>query len=392
MAERMDRNVYILGLVSFFTDVSSEMVFPLIPLFLTSVLGAGKEIVGLIEGVADSIASLLDIFFGYWSDRSGRRKDFVIAGYGLSAVLKAGLVLSSIWQHVLFIRGAERIGKSIRTSPRDAIIAESTPESGRGRAFGLHRAMDTAGAIAGPAIAYLMLGALGTGEDAFRSVFLAGLIPAFIAVAIILLLVREPKKAYKAAERPGFWRSLRMLGPRYKSFLLISVFFSLSYFSFALLILRAGDIGISASDVILVYLLYNIVYAVVSVPVGMLSDRVGRKPVIAASFLLYAAICVGFIFAEGLAQVAALFVLYGVFVSADESVNKAFISDIEPKNRGTALGAYNSAVGAAYLPASAVFGILWAYAGAAAAFGVAAAIAAVAALLMAMRGGSSISS
>jgi MFS family permease len=381
------KNVLVLGVVSFFTDVSSEMIFPILPVFLATFLGAGTEAIGLIEGIADSASSLLDIFVGYWSDSTGRRKQFVISGYGLSSLSKVGIAFSTTWPLVLVFRGVERIGKSIRTSPRDAIIAASSGRKIRGKAFGLHRAMDTLGAVAGPVAAYFILSWMGSGESAYRAVFYAAIIPAFIAVAAILLFVREPKvkeQPRKQEKRLSFWQKLRLLSADYRRYLWVSCFFSLAYFSFALLIVRANEIGISTQDILLVYILYNIVYMLVSVPIGQLSDRIGRKPVIVASFLLYALICVGFALAGSLWQVALLFAAYGVFVSTDESVNKAYISDIsDDKSRGTALGAYNSAVGAAYLPASVIFGALWAGFGAFAAFGAAAAVATLAGAAMA---------
>lgn len=379
-------NVLVLGIVSFFTDVSSEMIFPILPIFLTTFLGAGKGAIGLIEGVADSISSLLDIFVGYWSDSSGRRKQFVIAGYGLSSISKAGIALAASWPSMLVFRGVERIGKSIRTSPRDAIIAASSGQKDRGKAFGLHRAMDTLGAIVGPAVAYVILAALGSGEGAYKAVFYAAMLPAFVAVAIIWLFVREPKAKAEPKSREkriGFWQKLRLLPPNYRRFLGISCLFSLAYFSFALLIVRANEIGIAAQDILLLYMLYNVIYALVSVPIGQLSDKIGRKPIIAASFILYALICIGFASAGEFWQIAILFAVYGVFVSADESVNKAYISDItEEKSRGIALGAYNSAVGAAYLPASVLFGAVWAAFGAIPAFGAAAGVASVAGVAM----------
>ncbi len=382
------KNVIILGIVSFFTDVSSEMIFPILPVFLTAFLGAGKEAIGLIEGIADSASSLLDIFIGFWSDSSGRRKQFVIAGYGLSSVSKAGIALATTWPLVLAFRGMERIGKSIRTSPRDAIIAASNTKETRGKAFGLHRAMDTLGAVTGPIIAYIILASLGSGESAYRAVFYAAIIPAFIAVGAIWFFVREPKEKVdnlpkKMEKKLPFWKKLRLLSTKYKRFLWVSCIFSLAYFSFALLIVRANEIGIATQDILLLYILYNIVYMAVSVPMGQLSDRIGRKPIIVASFILYALICIGFAFASNVWQAAFLFALYGVFVSTDESVNKAYISDIsEEKTRGMALGAYNSAVGAVYLPSSVIFGAIWASFGAVPAFGAAAAIAIVAGAAM----------
>ncbi|MFA5108689.1 MAG: MFS transporter [Candidatus Micrarchaeia archaeon] len=379
----IQKNVVVLGIVSFFTDVSSEMILPIIPIFLTTVLGVGKEIVGLIEGIADSASSLLDIFVGYFSDKSGNRKKFVFAGYGLSSVSKLGIALANTWPVFLVFRGVERVGKSIRTAPRDAIIAASSDKSVRGKAFGLHRAMDTMGAIIGPAIAYLILGALGSGEGAYKTIFYYALIPAFLSVLVFWLFVKEPKVKAIAKEdiskRPNFWESLRLLSSGYKRFLGISCLFSLAYFSFAFLILRANEIGIDMQNILLIYIFYNIVYVIFSVPIGQLSDKIGKRNVIIGSFFLYGLIVIGFAFASSFWDVVLLFAIYAIFVAADESVSKAYISDITgDKERGIALGAYNTAVGAVYLPASVIFGALWAVFGAVPAFAVAAAIAAVA--------------
>ncbi len=386
--EGIKENVLVLGVVSFFTDVSSEMVFPILPLFLTTILGAGAGIVGLVEGVADSISSLFDIFVGYLSDLKGKRKDFVIAGYGLSSILKVGLLFVNSWPGVLVIRGMERIGKSIRTSPRDALIAASTDGKNRGKAFGFHRGMDTLGAILGPAIAYVVFAMLGNGENAFRTIFLIALIPAAIAVFAIIFFVKEPKaKVVESKQpKPKFWESLKLLNQKYKKFLQISCLFSLAYFSFALFIVKANDAGLNPESVLLVYLIYNIFYAASSVPIGSLSDKLGRKPVIAASFVLYGLICLGFLFATQFWQFAVLFAIYGLFVAADESVNKAYISDItDEKTRGMALGAYNSAVGAVYLPANAAFGAIWAMFGVFPAFTAAAAVAILSGAWMAIQ-------
>ena len=376
------KNVIIFGAVSFLTDVSSEMISPLLPVFLTTFLGAGTAAVGLIEGVADSLSSLLDIFVGYASDTQGSRKKFVIGGYGLSSLSKIGIALATSWPFILIFRGVERIGKSLRTSPRDAILAASSTQESRGKAFGLHRAMDTAGAVVGPIIAYLLLSILGSSETAYRTVFYAAVIPAFLAVFVIWFFVREPKQSERTvssnAKKPSFWLSLRSLSPNFRAFVAVSCLFSLSYFSFALLIIRASEIGISAQQILLTYLLFNIIYALSSIPVGQLSDRIGRKVVIGGAFILYALILAGFAAATSLWQIALLFALYGIFVAADDSVNKAFISDImREKERGMALGAYNTAVGAAYLPASVIFGALWAATGATVAFTAAATVAAL---------------
>lgn len=370
-------NVIVLGIVSFLTDVSSEMIFPILPVFLTTILGVGTAAVGLIEGIADSAASLLDIFVGYYSDKGGRKK-FVMAGYGLSSLSKLGIALANTWPLLLVFRGVERVGKSIRTSPRDAIIAASSAKQVRGKAFGLHRAMDTLGAIAGPVMAYFILSWLGSTEAGYRTIFYAALVPAFLAVLVIWLFVREPKAQAPAKSKAkiGFWKKLGLLSPHYKRFLLVSCLFSLAYFSFALLIVRASEIGVAAQDILLVYILYNVVYAAFSVPIGQLSDKIGRKGIITASFFLYALIVLGFAFASSFWHIALLFAVYGIFVTTDESVNKAYIADItKDQERGIALGAYNTAVGAVYLPASVLFGALWAAFGAVPAFEAAAGVA-----------------
>jgi len=377
------RNIVALGVVSFFTDVSSEMIFPILPIFLTSVLGASKEMVGLVEGIADSISSIFDILVGYFSDKFRRRKDFVTAGYGLSSVVKVGFALSTQWWHVLIMRGLERVGKGLRTAPRDSIIAASVNEKTRGRAFGLHRAMDTAGAVVGPILAYLILRWMGEGGPAYYSIFYAAIIPAFIAVAILMLFVREPRKPAEIKRKHPFWDSLRQTSQKYRKFLAVSVFFSIAYFSFAFFIVRAADIGVKPEDVLLMYVLYNIMYMLFAVPVGSLSDKIGRKPVIAGAFALYGLVCLGFAFAGTWWHAAILFAVYGIFVATDESVNKAYISDLEPDRiRGMALGAYNTATAAAYLPASLLVGILWSTQGPVAGFGVAAVISLIAAVAM----------
>jgi MFS family permease len=380
-------NVVALGIVSFFTDVSSEMIFPILPIFLVSILGASTAIVGLIEGVADSMASIFDIFVGYFSDKFKRRKDFVTAGYGVSSVMKIGFALSTTWWQVFIVSSLERVGKGLRTAPRDSIIAASVNEKTRGRAFGLDRALDTAGAVVGPILAYLILAWRGQGSSGYYSVFELAIIPAFIAVALIILFVREPKKPPEIKRKHPFWDSLRQTSEKYRKFLAVSVLFSLAYFSFAFFIVRAADIGVQPADVLLMYVLYNIMYMLFSVPVGVLSDRIGRKPVIVASFALYGLICLGFAYASLWWQAALLFAVYGIFVATDDSVNKAYIADMEPDRiRGMALGAYNTATAAAYLPASIVIGIVWAAQGPVVGFGIAAAIAIISAFALMVYG------
>jgi MFS family permease len=206
-------NVVALGVVSFLTDVSSEMIFPLLPVFITTILGAGQAALGLIEGIADSTASIIEVFSGYFSDKTGKRKQFVMFGYSLSSLVKVGIALSNQWWQMLIMRGAERIGKGIRESPRDAIIASSTAPDARGKAYGLHRAMDTLGAIVGPVIAYFILLWYGQAEPGYRTVFFAAIIPAVIAVLVLFLFVREPEKAKPAVNKTPFWESLKQMSP-----------------------------------------------------------------------------------------------------------------------------------------------------------------------------------
>ncbi len=380
---KIQSNVIILGIVSFFTDISSEMIFPILPLFLTSILGAGQQIVGLIEGTADSVASIVEIFSGYFSYKYNERKKFVLFGYSLSSLVKLGIALSTQWWHILIMRSLERVGKGIRTSPRDAIIAASSTKETRGKAFGLHRAMDTLGAILGPLIAYFIFLNFGSIASSYHMIFLIALIPAFLAVIIIFFFVKEPNTEVVSKKKIPFWQALKELPNNFKAYLNVSLLFSLSYFSFAFLIIRAADFGVKPVDILLLYVLYNIVYAVVSVPIGVLSDKVDRKLIIAASFVLYGLICVGFALANSWIVAAFLFAIYGIFVSTDESVNKAYISDvIDEDKRSLALGAYNTGVGAAYLPASIFAGLIWATFGAPLMFFLAAGIAIVAGIFL----------
>lgn len=368
---RITKNVIFLGVVSFFTDVSTEMIFPLLPLFLTDVLNAPASALGVIEGVAGSTASSLKVVSGWLSDRLRKRKKLIMIGYALSAVSKPFFALSMAWWHVLIVRFIDRIGKGIRTSPRDALIADSAERRIRGQAFGIHRGMDTLGAVFGPLLAFLLLSYFdGMGFDvssAYRSVFWLSFIPATVAVALLFLFVKEIKP-----------RGRKVLGiislPRSKNFrwmLVSSGLFSLANFSFAFFLLRANDIGISAPFIPLLYLFFNIIYSGFTIPAGTLSDRMGRKPLILSSYVLFSFICGGFAFLSpgSMFILWVLFALYGVFMATFETVQRAFVSDLSASTeRGTALGAYHTVIGIGTLPASIVSGALWDLAGPGAAF------------------------
>jgi MFS family permease len=372
---RLGRNVMTLGGVSLLTDVASEMSFPLLPLFLTTVLGASATALGAIEGVAESTASLLKLVSGWLSDRMSGRKPLVVAGYGLASLVKPLIGLTRTPAQVMAIRVTDRIGKGIRTSPRDALIADSVAPSIRGRAFGFHRAADNLGAVIGPLLAFALL-RFAPGMN-LRRVFLATAIPAALSVALLVLGVREvPRPAREerpqaAAARPPRERLLRAagLGARFWWLFAVLVVFTLGNSSDAFLLLRATQLGVAPALVPVLWALLNLVKALFNVPGGALSDRFGRRPLLVAGWAIYAAVYLGFGLAAAAWQVWALFAAYGLYFGATEGVEKALVSDFVPaERRGAAFGFYNLALGIAAFPASLIFGELIDHAGARVAF------------------------
>lgn len=360
----LPRNVWVVSATSFLTDVSSEMVLNLLPLFLANVLGAKTNVIGLIEGIAETTASLLKIFSGWFSDLLGRRKWLTVAGYGLSAVAKPFLYFATTWPGVLLVRFADRVGKGIRTAPRDALIADSVGEDRRGIAFGIHRAGDTAGAFLGILIALLvvwMAQAGGTRLErvAFQRVVLVSIVPAALAVLVLALGAQEVRAPRRGkAERLSL--SLAGLDRRFRAFLAIVVLFTLGNSSDAFLILRAQERGLSVLQVLGMLLTFNAVYTFVSGPAGALSDRVGRRRLIVGGWLVYGLIYLGFALARSGWQVWALYGLYGLYYGMVEGTAKALVADLVPEaKRGTAYGVYNAAVGLTAFPASLIAGILW---------------------------------
>jgi MFS family permease len=347
-------NIILLGITSLLTDISTEMVYPLLPIFLTTKLGATPLIVGTIEGIAESLASLLKVFSGYFSDRIKRRKPFAIAGYGASTLGKILLYTAFSWPVVLAGRVVDRFGKGIRTAPRDALIAESSSEDARGRAFGLHRTMDTLGATIGVLLAYYFIS---REHVDFRQIFLYSLIPAVMGV-MALFFVREKGVAKISKERPSLnWNALDR---RLKSFLILMFIFTLGNSSNQFLLLRAKDVGFDAKTILLLYLTYNLVYNAASYPAGAISDRISRKALIVAGYLVYGLVYFGFALASTPASIWALFAAYGLYMAFTEGVEKAFISDIAPENvRGTMIGLHATLVGIGLLPASLIAGALW---------------------------------
>jgi MFS family permease len=360
--QQLPRNVWIVTLTSFFTDISSEMIFNLMPLFLANILGVRLNIVGLIEGIAESTASLLKIFSGWFSDRMGKRKQPTVIGYTISAIAKPFLLIVTSGWGVLTVRFADRVGKGIRTAPRDALIADSVDEKRRGLAFGLHRAGDTAGAVIGLVLALAIVwasqaGSLTLARVTFQRLVLVSTIPAFLAVAILAFGAKETAVSQK---NPLIKLSLKGFGPQFRRFLVVLLLFTLGNSADAFLILRAQERGLGVIGILGMLLAFNLIYTLVSAPLGALSDRVGRRRVILAGWLFYALLYAGFALATAVWHIWMLYALYGLYYGAVEGTAKAYVADIVDKQqRGTAYGIYNAVIGIAALPASFLAGILW---------------------------------
>lgn len=345
-----------LGLVSFLTDLSSEMIFSVFAVFFTTIAGASAALLGLIEGLADLSASSLNYLAGWLSDRSGKRKQFALAGYGFSTLAKLILLLSSSITSLGLFRVIERLGKSFRGPPRDAWLASVADKGNRGFAFGVHKALDKSGAVLGPLIAYALLAWLGDKRSTYQILFLAALLPAILSVLVLARVQEQPGVPLPRENMRQAWQAL---SPPFKSYLIVAGIFSLAYFSFSFLLLRAHSVGFAVKHIVLLYALFNIACVLAAPLIGRLSDRVGRPRMIVLGYLTYLLMCLGFAFATTQAQVVALFVVFGVFYAIDEAQNKAFIADLEQHRRGSAIGLYNFVTGAIYLPASLIAGALW---------------------------------
>jgi MFS family permease len=351
----LSRNIIIVGFVSLFTDLSSQMVFPVVPLFLLS-LGASAWVVGLVEGAAETTASLLKVFSGYWSDKVKRRKPFVLGGYSLSSVTKPLFAFAQTWPFVLFFRVVERVGKGIRDAPRDAIIAESVDVSIRGKAYGFQRAMDGVGSFSGAIIAVILLPLFG-----YRELFLIAFFPGLLAVLCIFFL-KEKRDTIVPQSHPTtpFRVSIKKLPRNLQIFIFISSLFALANFGYAFLILKAKNIGYSDTTALILYVLFYVVYTIFTTPAGILSDKIGRKPVLMLGYLLFAATSVCLLFTFSLPLLVSVFILYGVFFGLIDGVQRAFVVDLAPVDlKGTALGTFHTATGLIALPAGIIAGMLW---------------------------------
>jgi MFS family permease len=362
----LNPNVFFLGIVSLLTDVSSEMIFTLVPLFLFNVLSIGTPIIGLVGGLPESADAIFRIFSGWLSDRMGKRKPLAILGYSISTAAKPFMYLASSWGAVLAVRFSDRVGKGIRTSPRDALVADSVSAGERGRGFGLHRAMDTFGAFLGLAIAAVIIYQVQGGELAlslktYQWLVVVGVVPAVLAVLVLLFFVRERRQS--SAGNTGSQASFKNIGgfdTRFKLFLAIMAAFTLGNSSDFFVILRAQNLGSPVLYVVLMLVVFNIAYTVTALPAGALSDRLGRRRVITLGWLIYALVYLGFALASELWQVWLLFAGYGVYYGVVEGAARAFVADLVPEEkRGTAYGLYHGVVGLALLPASLIAGWLW---------------------------------
>ncbi len=356
------RNVWAMGLSSFLTDISSEMVLNVLPLFLANVLGVKTNVIGLIEGIAEATSSLLKVFSGWLSDRLRQRKWLAVAGYGLSALAKPFFYWANSGLVVGLVRWADRIGKGIRTAPRDALIADSISERHRGLAFGFHRAADTAGAVIGILVALAIVwtsqrASSGLTESAFRTIVLISLIPAFAGVLALAVGAQDvPVTGQRAAPR----LALRSLGKPFMVFMLIVGLFDLGNSSDAFLVLRAQERGISVVGILAMLAVFNLIYSLISTPAGALSDRIGRRKLVVGGWLVYAAIYLGFALAQKAWHVWALYSMYGLYYGMAYGTAKAMIADIVPAPLlGTAYGTYNAILGILDLPASIIAGLLW---------------------------------
>jgi len=370
---RLHSNIWIVTATSFLTDISSEMLVYLIPLFLSNVLGVRMAYIGLIDGVAETTASLVKIYSGALSDKLGKRKWLAVLGYGISTVAKPFLYFVNGWVGVLGVRFADRVGKGIRTAPRDALIAASTDGSNRGFAFGLHRAGDTAGAFIGIGIAALIIWLTQSNEsllsaDTFRIAVLASIVPAVLAVIVLAAGVVDLGGSGKGSA--GMRLSLKGMDSRFRSFLFIVVLFTLGNSSDSFIILRAQERGLSVLQTMFMLMTFTAIYTAFSGPLGALSDRVGRRKLIIGGWLAYGLVYLGFALAQAGWQIWTLFGLYGIYYAATEGVAKALVADLVPDlQRGAAYGLFNAAIGFTALPASFLAGLLWQGAGTWAGFG-----------------------
>ena len=354
--DKTKRNVVRFGIVSYLTDISSEMILGVFSVFFTTILGGSTRLLGILEGLADFSASALDYFAGYIGDKTGQHKNVSVSGYSLSALSKIMLATVQSVGGAFAFRIIDRLGKSIRGSPRDAWLATVVQEENRGFAYALHKTFDKLGAITGALIAYYLLITLGSGLSTYKLLFLLATIPAVLSVVI---LWRIPRNKVEPATREGIFVAYKTFSSKFKRYVKCGAIFSLAYFSFSFFLLKAYDVGFTVAQVALLYALMSFAFVLVAVLIGRLGDLVGRRLIIGLSYLLFCLTCLGFAFATTKTEIIILFCVFGVFLSIDESQTKAFITDIEHVKRGSAIGFYNFILAFGYVVASIVAGFLW---------------------------------
>ena len=351
-------NVVLLGLVSFFSDISAEMVYPIIPLYLSAAFGATPALIGLIEGIAESLASLLKVFSGYITDKFGKKKPIAFIGYAAGLVYKVALILAGSWGGVLGARVIDRVGKGIRTAPRDVMVCDSADGNNLGKAFGVHKALDMAGSAIGIFISYLLLEKAGK-TAAYKELFAISIIPAILGL-LMFFFIKEKRTHEDAKKREPFWQNIKKLDGQLKLYLFVAFLFTLGNSSNAFLLLRAKSVGFDDNNVILLYLIFNLTASILSIPLGRLSDRVGRKKLLVAGYFVFSAVYLGFAFASSQFTIIIVFVLYGFYSAMITGVERAFIAEISPVDlKGSMLGLHSTIVGIALLPSSVIAGLLW---------------------------------
>lgn len=347
------QNILSTGITSFLTDTSVKMVYSVMPMFLMS-MGASKTSLSLIEGIAESTASLLKTISGFWSDKIGRNKPFMIIGYGLSALIMPLYAVVISPMQVLYLRFIERVGKGIRTAPRDSLVAGSVTNGETGKSFGLQKAMDNSGAIVGPLIAFALLSFF---PNNYQLIFLLAGIPSFMAIFVIIFGIKEAKKNKENLFKKFHFNDFPK---KYYLFLIIMFIFTLGNSTDALLLVKANEVGVKVAFIPLVYLVTSIVSVLLAIPIGVLSDKIGKEKILIFGFLIYAIVYFGFGVTGSISVIVALFALYGLYSAATDGIQKAFISDIIDENKkGTGLGIYNAMIGITLLPASLIAGILY---------------------------------
>ena len=351
------RNIVFIGMISFFTDLSTEMVYPIIPLYLTAAFGVTPALIGVIEGIAESLASLLKVFSGYVSDKFQKKKALAFIGYSTGVLYKVALLFAASWVGILGAKVLDRFGKGVRTAPRDALVSESADKKVMGKAFGLHKALDKAGAALGILITFFLMRSIGGFE--YKTLFAISIIPAVLGL-LMFVFIKEKKAAPPDKERIAFWKNIKGLDGQLKLYLLVVALFTLGNSSNAFLLLKAKAVGFNDVTVILLYFIYNITASIFSMPSGRLSDKIGRKSLLVGGYAVFAVVYTGFGFAFNGPFMVGMFVLYGLHTAMITGVERAFIADIAPPElKGTMLGLHATVAGVALLPASLITGFLW---------------------------------